>query len=70
MSTQLISEAPTGTRYVDTLGRVWEVKKAWDMDGTGYLVGITKDTPTFTAEQLRGIYIEGLRRKEDKAEQS
>lgn len=67
MSSQLIKDSETGTRYIDNLGRIWEVKKAWDTDKTGYLVGITKDTPTFTAEQLRGIYIDGLRRKEDGA---
>lgn len=63
MSELLIHNAETGTQYTDNLGRVWEVKKAWDGDGTGYLVGVTKDTPTFTAEQLKGIWIDGLRKK-------
>lgn len=64
MSDLLIQVSETGTQYTDNLGRVWEVKKSWDSDGAGYLVGITKDTPTFTAAQLRGIHIEGLKRKE------
>lgn len=59
-----LTDATTGQKFVDSQGRIWEYKRAWDTDGTGYLVGITKDTPTFTFEQLRGISIEGFRAKE------
>ena len=58
----------TGAIFIDSYKRVWEYKRAWDSDGTGYLVGVTRDTPTFTYEQLRGVAIEGFRQvsKEDK----
>jgi len=58
----------TGAIFIDSHKRVWEYRKAWDADRTGYLVGVTRDTPTLTYEQLRGISIEGFRQitKEDR----
>ena len=54
----------TGTIFIDSFKRVWEYKKAWDSERTGYLVGVTRDTPTFTYEQMLGISIEGFRQIE------
>lgn len=54
----------SGTWYTDNLGRVWIGRVAWDKTRTAYLVGVTKDTPTFTLKELKGIQIDGLRRKE------
>lgn len=57
----LLTECETGTIFLDSHGRIWEYKRAWDSERTGYLVGITKDTPTFTFKQLRGISVDGFR---------
>lgn len=57
----LLTNCETGTIFLDSYGRIWEYKRAWDNEGSGYLVGITKDTPTFTYEQMRGIAIAGFR---------
>ena len=45
------------TRFTDAIGRVWEKRIE---HGNSFLIGITKDTPSFTAEQLKGIVIEGF----------
>lgn len=45
------------TRFTDAFGRVWEKRVEY---GNSFLIGITKDTPSFTAEQLKGIVIEGF----------
>lgn len=58
----LLIECETGTIFVDNAGRVWQYKKAWDNERMGYLVGITKDTPTFTFAQLHGISVDGFRK--------
>lgn len=53
-----------GAWYTDSLGRIWIGRVAWDKNRTTYLMGVTKDTPTFTLKELNGIQIDGLRRKE------
>jgi hypothetical protein len=50
--------AANGTRFTDDLDRVWEKQTQYKH---GFLVGLTKDTPSFTVEQLKGIVIEGFR---------
>jgi hypothetical protein len=50
--------ANNGAQFTDELGRVWEKRVQY---GQGFLIGLTKDTPSFTAEQLKGIVIEGFR---------
>ena len=45
------------TRFTDALGRVWEERVEY---GNSFLIGITKDTPSFTEHQLKGIVIEGF----------
>lgn len=50
--------ANTGTRFTDGLGRVWEKQVQYKQ---GFLVGITKDTPSFTEQQIKGIVIDGFR---------
>lgn len=50
--------ASTGTKFTDDLGRVWEKQVQYKH---GFLIGLTKDTPSFTGEQLKGIVIEGFR---------
>jgi hypothetical protein len=49
--------AANGTRFTDDRGRVWEKQTQYRH---GFLVGLTKDTPSFTSEQLKGIVIEGF----------
>lgn len=50
--------ASNGTRFTDDLGRVWEKQIQYKH---GFLVGLTRDTPSFTAEQIKGIVIDGFR---------
>lgn len=50
--------ASNGTNFTDSLGRVWEKRVQY---GHGFLVGITKDTPSFTDHQIKGIVIDGFR---------
>jgi hypothetical protein len=50
--------AASGTKFTDTHGRVWEKRVQY---GHGFLIGLTKDTPSFTDYQLKGIVIEGFR---------
>lgn len=50
--------AHTGVQFTDDHGRVWEKQTQYRQ---GFLVGLTKDTPSFTSEQLKGIVIEGFR---------
>lgn len=50
--------AANGTAFTDSLGRVWEKRVQY---GQGFLVGITKDTPSFTDHQIKGIVIDGFR---------
>ena len=50
--------AHSGTQFTDDHGRVWEKQVQYKH---GFLVGLTRDTPSFTAEQLKGIVIEGFR---------
>ena len=54
---QAITSAEDGTRFTDSLGRVLEKRVEY---GNNFLVGITKDTPSFTEYQLKGIVIEGF----------
>jgi hypothetical protein len=49
--------ASTGTRFTDQLGRVWEKQVQYKQ---GFLVGITRDTPSFTEQQIKGIVIDGF----------
>lgn len=50
--------ANNGTKFTDSLDRVW-VKQA--QYGQAFLIGLTRDTPSFTAEQLAGLAIDGFR---------
>lgn len=50
--------ASNGTSFTDSLGRVWEKRVQYSQ---GFLVGITKDTPSFTDHQIKGIVIDGFR---------
>lgn len=50
--------ASSGTTFTDANGRVWEKRVQY---GHGFLIGLTKDTPSFTDNQLKGIVIEGFR---------
>lgn len=50
--------ANNGTRFTDSLGRVWEKQTQYKH---GFLVGLTRDTPSFTEEQIKGIVIDGFR---------
>jgi hypothetical protein len=50
--------ASPGTTFTDAHGRVWEKRMQY---GHGFLVGITKDTPTFSDYQIKGIVIDGFR---------
>lgn len=50
--------ASNGTNFTDSLGRVWEKRVQY---GHGFLVGITRDTPSFTDHQIKGIVIDGFR---------
>lgn len=50
--------ATAGTVFTDAHGRVWEKRVQY---GHGFLVGLTKDTPTFTDLQIKGIVIDGFR---------
>lgn len=50
--------ASNGTAFTDSFGRVWEKRVQY---GQGFLIGITKDTPSFTDQQIKGIVIDGFR---------
>ena len=50
--------AASGTAFTDSSGRVWEKRVQY---GHGFLIGLTRDTPSFTDQQLKGIVIEGFR---------
>lgn len=50
--------ASNGTCFTDSHGRVWEKRVQY---GHGFLVGLTKDTPSFTDYQIKGIVIDGFR---------
>lgn len=50
--------AANGTHFVDAFGRVWEKRIHRSQ---GFLVGLTKDTPSFSEQQIKGIVIDGFR---------
>lgn len=50
--------ASIGTRFTDQLGRVWEKQVQYKQ---GFLVGLSRDTPSFTEQQIKGIVIDGFR---------
>lgn len=50
--------ANNGTKFTDDLNRVWVKQSQY---GQAFLVGLTRDTPSFTAQQLAGLAIDGFR---------
>lgn len=50
--------ASNNTKFIDDTDRVWVKQVQY---GQAFLVGLTKDTPSFTAQQLTGLAIEGFR---------
>lgn len=53
----LFTTTQDGCRFTDSYNRVWIKQSDY---GHSFLVGITKDTPTFTEHQLIGLAIDGF----------
>ena len=50
--------ANNGTKFTDSLDRVWVKQSQY---GQAFLIGLTRDTPSFTVQQLAGLAIDGFR---------
>lgn len=53
----LFTTTADGCRFTDSYNRVWVKQSDY---GHSFLVGLTKDTPTFTEHQMHGLAIDGF----------
>ena len=53
----LFTTYPAGVRFTDSYNRIWIKQSNY---GYSFLIGITKDTPSFTEHQLHGLAIDGF----------